>query len=372
MKLIASFGLLILSTAVFAGNKDRVGQAAATELLINPWAASGGLFAMNVANVSGIEALKCNIAGLSQLGGTEIGIAHSRYIAGTGISINNVGIAQKMGESGALAVNLMTFNFGDIPITTSSSPEGGIGTFSPRFFNATIGYSYKLSKSTSAGISATFVNESLSNIRASALGLDAGIQYKTGDRDNFKLGITLRNVGTNMRFSGDGFSFNGSSPEGAKDITVQTPADKYNLPSMLNIGVSYDIYLDENKKVLDAEGNPTDEKYVPVHRLTPMYSFTSNSFQKDWNGLGIEYAYSEKFFLRAAYRYEADILSISENTTIYSGLAAGVGFSTDLNKEVGSQLMIDYAFKHTRIGAGIHTLGLRIAFGGTTEEEVEE
>jgi hypothetical protein len=36
-------GILLLPVAVLAGNKDRSGQAGASELLINPWARSSGM-----------------------------------------------------------------------------------------------------------------------------------------------------------------------------------------------------------------------------------------------------------------------------------------------------------------------------------------
>ena len=54
------FSVLSLSIALnaTAGNKDRSGQAGATELLINPWAQSTGLFGLDVANVKGIAAMK--------------------------------------------------------------------------------------------------------------------------------------------------------------------------------------------------------------------------------------------------------------------------------------------------------------------------
>ena len=41
---IVSLTILVLgySNTVFAGNKDRTGQAGATELLINPWASTAG------------------------------------------------------------------------------------------------------------------------------------------------------------------------------------------------------------------------------------------------------------------------------------------------------------------------------------------
>lgn len=370
-QIVLLLGLILLSTVSWAGNPDRSGQAGAGELLINPWAASGGLFALNVANVKGIEAMKNNIAGLANSNGTEIGLAHSRYLAGSGMSISNVAVAQPMGETGVLGINIMTFGFGDIPITTVDNPQGGIGTYKPSFFNASLGYAKRFSSSMSAGINLTFVNEAVTNIKANALGIDAGVQYKTGKKDNFKLGITLRNVGTDIRFSGDGFSFNGNSPDGETEITIQQRSEKFQLPSQLSIGVSYDFYLDEGAKELDKDGNPIESDYEPKHRLTPMATFKSNSYSKDWIGVAAEYAYSEKFFARLAYRYEDDILGSETTTTFYSGLAAGVGFLTDFGKADGTRIAFDYSYQNTRINSGNHTFGIKIYLGGA-EEEIPE
>ena len=59
---ILGIGMSFYATA---GNKDRTGQAGASELLINPWAQSNGLFAINTSCVSGMEAMKCNVGGLA-------------------------------------------------------------------------------------------------------------------------------------------------------------------------------------------------------------------------------------------------------------------------------------------------------------------
>ena len=257
----------------------------------------------------------------------------------------------------------MSLGFGEIPVTTVDNPQGGIGSYKPSFLNASLAYSKAFSKSMSAGLGVTFVNEAVTNIRATALGIDAGVQYKTGKKDNLKIGITLRNIGTDVRFSGDGFKFNGNTPSGDGEITVEYPSEKFQLPSQLSLGASYDIYLDEGKKELDDEGNPIDSDYEPKHRLTPMFTFKSNSYAKDWVGLAAEYAYQEKFYLRAAYRYEADIISESDNTTLYSGLAAGVGFMTDFGKS-STKLALDYSYNHTRFNSGNHTLTLRVFLGG--------
>lgn len=354
----------------FAVNKDRVGQAGAGELLLNPWARSSGLFGLNLANVTGAEAMKSNMGGLSRITKTEIGFAHTRYLAGTGMSISNLAIGQNLGEVGVLGVNLMSFGYGEIPISTTTSPEGGIGTYKPSFLNLSVGLGHTFSKNMSAGLNVTYINQSISNIRASAVGFDAGVQYTNGKRDNLHLGITLRNVGTNLRFSGDGFSFNGKTPDLASELTVQQRAEKFALPSQLGIGMAYDFYLDENK-VAPAEGDKKAE--MPKHRLTPMLSFISNAYSNDWLGLGIEYSFREKFMLRAAYRYENDITNKDNTSTFYTGLAAGVTFQSRLSdKPTSPAIAFDYGFKMTNISNGVHTLGVRLTLGSKNQDAEEQ
>ena len=132
---------------LWAGNPDRQGQAGAFELLINPFARSSGFHSLNTANATGLEALRLNVAGLSKgPDGTEIIVAHTQWLSGTGIGVNFVGLAQSVGESGVLGIELMSMNFGEIPITTTSLPEGGIGTFSPTFTNLAVAYSVRFSE----------------------------------------------------------------------------------------------------------------------------------------------------------------------------------------------------------------------------------
>ena len=52
--------------------EERVGQAGAFELLINPWARSSGLSGANTASVRGIESVYLNVAGLTGTDKTEI------------------------------------------------------------------------------------------------------------------------------------------------------------------------------------------------------------------------------------------------------------------------------------------------------------
>jgi hypothetical protein len=337
-------------TAV-AGNKDRSGQAGAGELNINPWARTTGMFGTNTPFVSGVEAMKANIAGLANVTGTDIGISRGEYLSGTGININNIAVGQKLGESGTIGINLMSMNFGEITSTTYDMPEG-MGSFRPQFLNITLGYAKQFSSHVNAGAAMTYVSEQVGNITALGVAFEGGIQYVTGKRDNFHFGITLRNLGSNMRFSGTGFAVNAEKPQSNPSYVVsqQFPADKFSMPTYLNFGVAYDFYLDEASKDKDA---------IMKHRLTGIFNFQSNSFNNDYIGLGAEYGFKDMIMLRAAYRYEKGIGNLETSTTMFSGLALGATAQKRFGDK-GPLVALDYSFRPTQRPAnGVHMFSIR-------------
>ena len=184
-KLLTKSGALILMLGMYAingqaGNKDRTGQSGATELLINPWGQSTGVFGLNTANVRGIQAMKVNIAGLAYTENTEVGFSRSEILQGTGVSVNNLGLAQKLGNFGVLGFNIMTMGFGDITITDWDNPHGGIGTYRPQILNVSLGFAKEFSENIYAGVGATFVSEQISSIKANGAAFEAGVHYVSG------------------------------------------------------------------------------------------------------------------------------------------------------------------------------------------------
>lgn len=357
-KLLLGLCTVALTLPATAGNKDRNGQAGATELLLNPWGASNGVFGLNGSFVKGIEAMKGNIAGLSFVESTEVGAAHSIYLRGSKVGINNAAIAQRLGDAGVLGVNIMSMGYGEIPITeynapgpTPTNPGEPLGTFKPQFFNVQVGFSKQFLNNVHAGVGFTFVSEQINTVRASGGCFDAGIQYNTGSRDNFHFGVALRNIGTNMRFSGSGFSGNYESPEDDRYTGSRlTPIEKFEMPSYLNISAAYDFYLDE--------GHLKSEDATPQHRLTVMGSFFSHSFNSDQFGGGVEYGFRELFMIRGGYRYEKNIGDKELANTFYTGFSAGATVMAPLGN---NSLAFDYAFRPTiRPSSGVHTIGLRL------------
>lgn len=327
-----------------AGNPDRQGEAGAYELLMVPYARTAGLHLMNTAFISGVESIRLNVAGLARINKTEIVLGSAQYLKGTGINMSSLGLAQKAGENGAFGFSLMALDFGDIPVTTTLQPEGTGSTFSPTFFNLGLSYAHIFENKISVGVTVRVISEALADVTASAVALDAGVQYVTGPQENFKFGISLRNVGSRMSFGGEGLSqqLNKASFDQEFPISFDNRSAAFELPSVLNIGLSYDLYPGEK------------------HRLTILGNFTANSFSEDQIGAGAEYSLDDLFMLRGAYKY--DFGSGDPITEpIYTGLSAGASVAIPFSKENKNvKMSIDYAYRETKIWNGTHNIGVRI------------
>jgi len=341
-------GVMSLSSLVtFAGNPDRAGQAGASELLINPWPRSSGWGGAGSGGVRGVEAIFGNVAGIAAVKKTEIAFSHSIWLKGSTMGINSLGLVQKVGEGSVLGLSLMSIDFGDIMVTTTDQPEGGMGTFSPQFINLGLSYAKVFSNSIYGGMNLKIISESISNVSAQGVALDAGIQYTTGtnpERDNLKFGITLKNVGTPMKFAGDGLTAKSQQSDLISTLpyeyTVEQRTQGFEIPSMVNIGGIYDFHLTAD------------------HRLSVALNFTSNSFTNDQYTGGLEYGFKQYFMIRGGFTYEKDLFDDALRTTVFTGPAGGFTLQLPLGKS-GKLLALDYSFRATKPFDGTHTFGVR-------------
>ncbi|MEZ4914624.1 MAG: PorV/PorQ family protein [Chitinophagales bacterium] len=288
--------------------------------------------------------MRLNVGGLAFTNKTDIAFSYNDWLRGTDIKINALGFAQKVGEDGTFGVSLVSMNFGDIEVTTTDNPDYGNGaTFRPQFLNIGIAYARSFSNSIHGGLLIRIINEGIADVSATGVAFDAGIQYVSGENDQVKFGIALRNVGTPMNFRGDGLSTTSTAPTGAEATFEQRP-NAFELPSQLSIGGAYDFYAAE------------------VHRITLAGSFVSNSFRSDFLGLGVEYSYDELFAIRAGYNYENgmfDATDLSESKTALSGFAAGASVNIPIGEN--TTIKVDYAYRTTLVFDGVHSIGIGIS-----------
>lgn len=330
-----------------AGNEDRAGQAGASELLVNPWARSSGWGNVSTASVRGLESLFSNVAGIAFTNRTELVFANTDYLKGSDIDLIAFGLTQRVSETGVLGLAVMSMNFGDIPETTVDQPEGTGATFAPSYLNINAAYSKAFSNSIYGGFNFKIISESISNASAQGIAIDAGIQYITGENENVKFGVSLRNIGPRMRFSGDGFSIRAMLSGQESLFRLEHRIQDFELPAQLNIGGAYDFLFERET------------------RLTVAANFASNAFTKDQYVGGLEFSFRDYVMLRGAYTFEEGITEGIENqdrATAHKGLSAGITVQVPLDEEFGSVFGVDYSYRATDHFDGIHTIGAKFSF----------
>lgn len=342
LKYTAIAGVVLSCSSAFAGNEDRIGSAGASQLLVNPWTRSLGMGDAGVSSTNGLEATFTNIAGLAFTDKTQIKFNRTNWLGSAGIALNAAGFAQRISESSVIAVSVQAMNFGDLEVRTVNNPEGGLGTFSPRMNVFNIGYAKSFSSSIYGGVNFKVLSESISNLKATGIAIDAGIRYVTGEQDQIKFGIALKNVGPVMKYRGDGLSTEINYVSNGNIATLEERSATYELPSLLNIGASYDFIFSENSK------------------LTVCGAFTANSFQNDQYRTGVDYGIvTEKaaFNVRAGFVAEKNIFSAENRSNALTGFTAG--FSADaLVGKNKSGLGLEYAMRLAGVFGVVHTFGV--------------
>ncbi|MDY5969476.1 MAG: PorV/PorQ family protein [Bacteroidales bacterium] len=346
--IVVALSMLLGMPVLQAGNDNRRGTAGAPELLINPWARSAGWGGVNVANSRGLESFYTNVAGLSFTKSTEISYSYTNWFGGksginSGAAINAFGLAQRIFEKGVAGIYVMTMNFGNLPVTTVNKPEAGNdATFSPTFMNLNVSYAHAFTHSIRGGMNIKIISESTNDVSGSGFGIDAGIQYVTGENDELKFGISLKNWGPSLSFDGAGLSFTFNNENG-NTVTGEYRSAECELPTNLNIGVSYDFLFEKWNQ-----------------RLTLAGSFTSNAFLKDNFILGLEYSLLDRLQLRCGYVAQRDIFSKS-NRTVVNDLSAGASFELPLSKKEGAPTIVfDYSYRNAYPLKGTHSIGATI------------
>lgn len=355
-RILKIFAVVVILSAMsaqsaMAGNDERRGTAGASELLINPWARSTGWGGVNISSVRGIDAMFNNAAGLAFVKNIEVAYTNTILYGGksgfnSGAAVNTFGLGVRVFESGVLGVYVMTLNFGDIPVTTYDSPDpGSNGTFAPSYMNINVAYAHSFTNTIHGGVVFKLATETTDNISGSGFAIDAGIQYVTGENDELKFGISLKNWGPSMKFGGTGHSLTMVNNSG-NDFTVETRAAEMELPTCLNIGLSYDFLF---------------EKWS--QRLTIAGSFTSNAFLRDNFTLGLEYGLLNIVQLRAGYVFQ-DGLWTGNAATANTGICAGASVDIPLSKKEDSNLALtlDYSYRTAAPLKGTHAIGASFRF----------
>jgi hypothetical protein len=340
-------------TPAQAGSDGRKGTAGAGELLIPVGPRGSALGDAVAGDVTGLEAMFYNPAGLAGGEGTAVAFSHADYFAG--MKVTYAAGAMPVGGLGVLGLSAKVLSVGEVIVTTEASPDGTGEVLTPTFTVLGMTWAKAFTDRVNFGGTVSYVNENVANNIANGVGFDFGMQYATGWR-GLRFGMAMKNVGTQMRYSGPGLEIFTRDPladpnAGSRGLSFSSAG--FEMPSFFSFASSYEAYKDPNA------------------RLTVMAAYQNNNFNGDNVRAGAEWAYKESFMLRGAlfgtFNGTIDPLTGEESfklhagDDLYTGVALGAGFATKVGDQ--GQLGVDLSWRPVReYFDDIVEMGLRFRF----------
>lgn len=316
--------MVLIACAVpnFAGDKARKGTTGADQLLVPVGArgiATGEAF---LSNVTGLEAIYYNPAGFAHANGSEAMFSYMTYLAD--INVSYFAIGTNLGDLGSFAFSVKTFDVGDIPVTTFDAPDGNGDLYSPSFLTAGLTYSKIITDRVSVGVNAKVISESILDVSAVGFAVDFGVQYRFSN--NLSLGAAVKNIGTNMVYSGSNLQFRTGIPgtvPGSRTGMFEVVAEPFQIPSYFELSLGYKYDINEQNMLQVAS------------------TFRNNNVLEDQMKFGLEYGFNQMFFVRAGY----DLLLENMNQNTF-GFTAGAGINYQMTE--GINFVLDYAFREVK------------------------
>ncbi|MCX6133676.1 MAG: PorV/PorQ family protein [Ignavibacteriales bacterium] len=347
MKQKAIFAAVLLCMAVMLlavpalAQHQRVGAVAAPELLIPVGARDLALGGSSISTTKGVEAMYWNPAGLAHMdGGAEAMFSSMSYIADVNVVYGAVG--GKFGSFGNVGFTIKSLSFGDIPLTTEDDPENVSGRFySPTFVTVSAAYSRPLTDAITIGFGLKLISEKIDRVASSGFAFDFGVQYAgVVGVQGLNLGLAVKNVGPQMKFEGTGLYRQAIATGGNRPQEFYLlQAASFELPALVEIGLSYDYKLADNFNALVSG------------------SFTNNNLYFDSYNGGLELAYSMedvKLYGRGGY----SAVPQNSDNEIY-GATYGFGLGYNLG---GINLVLDYGYRSAKYFSANQVFSVKLEF----------
>ncbi len=300
-----------------AGSDLRRGTDGALELQLPVGPRGTALGGSAVGDVSGVEAIFWNPAGLADMSHTEVMFTHMNYFAG--MQLNYAAVATKLGNFGSLGFNAKVLSIGDVIVTTEDAPDGTGEILQPTFSVLGVTLARQFTDRVLFGGTMNFVNEQVASVSANGLAFDMGVQYLAGWK-GLRLGMVMKNVGPSMEFNGPGLEVSLQPANGdptQANRTYRSTTASFEMPSYFTLA------------------GRVEATRTPQYTVSVLGAFQNNNFTGDVVRGGLEWSYRDMFALRGSwfgsFTSTSNLDSGEESTTfssgerIYSGYSLGAG-----------------------------------------------
>jgi long-subunit fatty acid transport protein len=293
--------VLILFFAVGLARSQGTGTSAANFLKIGVGARASGMGEAFVAIADDATGAYWNSAGLANLNQSQITFMHNEWLSDLRYEYLSYAIPHKSKGTFAFSFSYLSLGkFEGYDLTGNATQD-----FSAHDLAGTFAYGHKLTPQFAVGGAFKYIQQKIDDQKASAYAVDFGALYQI---NAFNLGLSVRNIGTKMKFIQE---------EYALPLTVDLGLA---FRGLANLTLAGDIEIPRDNSVLLKQG--------------------------------IEYGYQEMFFLRMGYGYSTSGEDFGGST----GLALGAGFLL-------KQYSFDYTYSpHADLGDA-HRISFTLNFG---------
>lgn len=172
----------------------RAGREPFNFLFLDADARAAAMAGAYTALATDANALLYNPAGLGKANGYDAVFMHNRFVLD--VSQQYVGFSAPQGWG--LSANHL--DFGDIPRTTISNPDGSGSAFGIRSMAFSLGYGMPIGKFLSIGAGVKYLQETIAGISASGYAVDFGVMLEASRTRGLSLGAAVQNLGPAVRF----------------------------------------------------------------------------------------------------------------------------------------------------------------------------
>lgn len=250
--------ILLIAPVLAHAQLSKVGTSAA-EFLRIPVGARASSMAAYTANMNDASSMILNPSGLTSLGNSEVLVEITPWYLDMTHSFFGAAMPT---NKGVVGLHVLSLNYGEFEETTAEA-QGLTGrTFSAYSVSFGVSYARQLLPQFSIGGTAKVVHEQIAKSSASAIAFDIGTVYQT-PFDDIRFGVSVTNFGSKLQMNGNDLIIS-SDPDESQSGNYEPDAllatQKFDLPLMLKVGLSWDALEQENMRLtLSVDGNnPTN------------------------------------------------------------------------------------------------------------------
>lgn len=310
-------GLFMVSFHVTAQLSNKVATAGFQFLKVGVGARETALAESGTAFAEGTGAMYWNVAGLISDDRVGVQFFYNPWFATIKQSFMAARIPLTADHVVGISVDLLSMD--DMEETTIDEPQGTGRTFSAGDLAFTIAYAQRISDRFTAGVAAKYVREYIWDMVADGWAFDVGLIYRY---ERLKLGMTLKDFGTNKTISGQQLELNQQIYQNwnTSPAVVALVPKEIRLPISFQFGAGYEVFTNE------------------MHQIRAMANIAYYMDIGETQNIGAEYIFLQDYSLRLGYKFNRDILGFSFGVgvkTMIGSTGVGADFAAVEMKEFG-------------------------------------